>query len=122
MSDAVEQAESALRAFDEYWGDGGPVDAVYGRPFELIRALLAEVRASVVDEEPEIEWAANYPQNMGDGSGVWVTRVQDEEDARGTVEFVNRRAEQHGFPIFARVVQREVRRGPWVPAEQGEGS
>jgi hypothetical protein len=37
----IEDSKSGLAAFDSYWGDGGPVDAAHGRPWELIRRLLA---------------------------------------------------------------------------------
>lgn len=35
------EAKAGLAAFDEYWGEGAPVNAEHGRPWELIRGLLA---------------------------------------------------------------------------------
>lgn len=51
----IEQAIAGLAAFDEYWGDGGPVDAALGRPWELIRGLLAvfEQAHTPTDDERE---------------------------------------------------------------------
>jgi len=37
----IEEAKAGLEAFDAYWGDGGPVDPAYGRPWEIVRRLLA---------------------------------------------------------------------------------
>lgn len=54
----IEEAKAGLAAFDEYWGTGGPVDAAYGRPWELIRGLLAvfEKALTPTDDEWQALW------------------------------------------------------------------
>lgn len=55
----IEKAKAGLAAFDLYWGDGGPVDAAYGRPWELIRGLLAvfeEARTPTNDEREALDY------------------------------------------------------------------
>lgn len=51
----IEEAKAGLAAFDAYWGDGGPVAAAYGRPWEIIRRLLAvfERAHTPTDDERE---------------------------------------------------------------------
>ena len=51
----IEEAKAGLAAFDAYWGHGGPVAAAYGRPWEIIRRLLAvfERAHTPTDDERE---------------------------------------------------------------------
>ena len=55
----IDEAKSGLAAFDLYWGDGGPVDAAYGRPWELIRRLLAVFeKAHAPADAPTVQFTA----------------------------------------------------------------
>lgn len=63
----IEEAKAGLAAFDAYWGDGGPVNAAYGRPWEIIRRLLAvfEKAHTPTDDERLKALQARLRHTMG---------------------------------------------------------
>ncbi|GAA1149341.1 hypothetical protein F6W69_10560 [Microbacterium oxydans] len=69
----IEEAKTGLAAFDEYWGNGGPVDAAYGLPWEMIRRLLAvfEKALTPTDDERETAVSRAYNAVTGQDDETW---------------------------------------------------
>lgn len=122
----IEEARAGLGAFDEYWGAGGPVDAAYGRPWELIRRLLAvfeqaHTPTTPTDEEREVQgWreAALYADDA-DAQDDFMTGWRTSDRLRRTAV-----PEPQGEPTDAQVLaalnaegkSTHVARRPFNPA------
>lgn len=119
MTDVVERAAAALAAFDLYWGDGGPVEAAHGYPYEIIRELLAEVRAGVVAEEPEWEYrAVACEPDTGDVYNSTSRPASSEQWARSDADLEEILHSDPDLPQLVLKVQCRRKAGPWVPVKQ----
>lgn len=130
---AREEAEASLAAFDAYWTDGGPVDPAYGRPYELIRALLAETQPPTTEWEygREDEDLGRMAQRFYEASGLTIPHTSKPRVVAGLRavlppisewEYKTEGASGSTNPLASRLGIRFRRRkaGPWEVVPDGE--
>lgn len=94
-----------------HFDDGTPRGWLYIPP-----ALAASLGRELAGVQPvRTEYRAVYPRTMTPDSDLTVRVLEDEEDAAGLADFINRRLTNGGLPEAAAVETRELFAGEWTP-------